>query len=86
MTISLKGRNEQNMNQRHDEPYIRSVTELGDTRNVVTSQAIYAGNNIKLVEKGVRVDSSLYERLVRHKLVPQIDECLMAEDGVDQQT
>ena len=29
------------MEPRHDEHYIRSITQMGDSQNVVTSQAIF---------------------------------------------
>jgi HD-GYP domain-containing protein (c-di-GMP phosphodiesterase class II) len=66
----------------YDEQYVRSITQMGDSHNVVTSQPIYTKNRIKLVDKGVRVNSALFERLVSHKLIPQIDRCLTVEDGV----
>lgn len=72
------------MDERHDEHYLQSVTDMGDSRRVVTNQAIYAGKGIKLVEKGVRVNSSMFDRLVKHKLIPQIDQCLSVEGGVTQ--
>jgi HD-GYP domain-containing protein (c-di-GMP phosphodiesterase class II) len=70
--------------EHYDEHYVRSVTALGDTHEVVTSQAIFARNNIKLVEKGVRVNSALRDRLVQHKLVPNLEQCLTVEGGVTQ--
>lgn len=70
--------------ERYDEHYVRSVTALGDQRPVVTSQAIFTRKGIKLVDKGVRVNSALYDRLVQHKLMPQLDQCLEVEDGVTQ--
>jgi HD-GYP domain-containing protein (c-di-GMP phosphodiesterase class II) len=70
--------------ERYDEHYVRSVTALGDTHEVVTTQAIFTRNNIKLVEKGIRVNSGLQERLVQHKLIPQLDQCLKVEGGVTQ--
>lgn len=68
--------------QRHDEQYVRSITELGDTRKVITSQAIFTRNKIKLMEKGVKIDSSMFERLVNHKLMPKLDHYLTVEDAV----
>ena len=61
------------MEPRHDEHYIRSITQMGDAQNVVTSQAIFTSKKIKLIEKGVKVNSALFERLVSHKLIPKID-------------
>lgn len=73
------------MDSLNNDHYLRHVTELGDSRPVVASQAIYAHKNIKLVDQGIRIDSRLYERLVAHKLTARIDDCLSLEDGVTQQ-
>ena len=70
--------------ERYDEHYVRSVTALGDTHEVVTSQAIFTRNNIKLVDKGVRINSALHDRLVQHKLIPALEQCLTIEGGVTQ--
>lgn len=72
------------MSERYDEHYVRSVTALGDSREVVTTQAIFARNNIKLVEKGVRINSALHERLVQHNLIPALEKCLAVEGVVTQ--
>ena len=48
--------------------YLRALTDMADRRAVVTQDAIYTDNGIKLVEKGARIDSRLYDRLVQHKL------------------
>ena len=74
------------MEKCYDEHYVRSITEMGDSHEVVTSQAIFTRNKIKLIDKGVRVNSALFERLVSHKLIPQIDQCLSVEGGVSQDT
>jgi HD-GYP domain-containing protein (c-di-GMP phosphodiesterase class II) len=68
--------------QRHDEHYLRDVTALGDTREVMTRQAIFSRTGIKLVQKGVRMDSRLYERLMQHKLKPPLEQCLQVADAV----
>ncbi len=65
-----------------DEHYLKSVTALGDASKVVTSQAIFATNGMKLVDSGVVFNSNFYERLIRHKLLPPIDQCLAVENGV----
>lgn len=68
----------------YDEHYLRSVTALGDTREVVASQAIFSRSGIRLVDKGARVNSALRERLVQHVLQPPIDQCLTVTDSVTQ--
>ena len=70
------------MSVRYDEHYVRAVVQMGDTSSVFTTQTIFTTNKIKLVDKGTRVNSALFERLVSHKLIPKLDQCLAVEDGV----
>ncbi len=72
------------MNEKYDEHYIASVTALGDAHEVVTSQAVFTRNGIKLVDKGARINSAFREKLVQHKLLPPIDQCLTVANGVTQ--
>jgi len=72
------------MTERYDEHYISSVTALGDTHEVVTSQAVFTRNGIKLVDVGARINSAFREKLVQHKLLPPIDQCLTVAGGVTQ--
>lgn len=55
---------------------------MGELRKVVTNQPIFSSNKIKLVDTGVAVDTSLFERLVSHKLMPKFDQCFSVEDGI----
>eukprot|EP01041_Mallomonas_annulata_P031344 gene31344-53636_t len=67
-----------------DSPYyLRALTDMADRRTVVADAAIYTDNGIKLVEKGARIDSRLYDRLVQHKLREPIDRHLSIENPVD---
>lgn len=70
--------------ERYDEHYISSVTALGDTHEVVTGQAVFTRNGIKLVDRGARITSAFREKLVQHKLLPPIDQCLTVAGGVTQ--
>lgn len=69
--------------QLHSPHYLKSVTELGDDQPLTTSRDIYSSKGIKLLNAGVRVNSALYERLLHHKLIPNLDECLVTEDTFD---
>ncbi|MES2609576.1 MAG: HD domain-containing phosphohydrolase [Pseudomonadota bacterium] len=62
--------------------YLRALTDMADERTVVASAAIYTDNGIKLVEKGARIDSRLYDRLVQHKLREPIDKHLTIDNPV----
>ena len=63
--------------------FLKAVTELGQKRPVVTSRAIYNDRGIKLLEGGVVVDASLYDRLVAHRLRTPLDECVDSDPAVD---
>ena len=63
--------------------YLRALTDMADQRTVVAGAAIYNDKGIKLVEKGARIDSRLYDRLVQHKLREPIDRHLEVENPVD---
>ncbi|MBU0689686.1 MAG: HD domain-containing protein [Gammaproteobacteria bacterium] len=63
-----------------DKHYLRAVTELGDERRIVSTCDIYSQTGIKLLAAGIQVTSSLYEKLVRHKLLPVLDKALTTDD------
>lgn len=63
--------------------YLRVVADLGDRRAVVTQDAIYSSQGIKLVDQGVRIDSRLGERLLQHKLREPVDAHLKVDSAVD---
>lgn len=63
--------------------YLRAVTDMAERCAVVTQDAIYSASGIKLVEKGARIDSRLYDRLVQHKLSEPIDSHLSVDNAVD---
>jgi len=69
-------------NQLHDPVYLKSVTELGDDRSLVTTQDVCSSTGIKLVSGGTRFNSSLYSKLLQHKLSPPLDQCLAIENSV----
>lgn len=69
----------QNSNEEH---YTRSVTELADIVPVTTCQDVYSTTGIKLVNKGIRLESSFFERLGRHHIMPPLEQCLVVENGV----
>lgn len=68
--------------QLHDPFYLKSVTELGDEHTLVTTRDVCSSSGIKLVSSGTRFDSSLYQKLLQHKLAPPLDQCLATESSV----
>lgn len=68
--------------QLHDPLYLKSVTELGNDHKLVTTRDICSSTGLKLVSSGTRFDSSLYQKLLQHKLAPPLDQCLSIENPV----
>ncbi|SFF52558.1 HD domain-containing protein [Duganella sp. CF458] len=66
--------------------FVRSVTEMGDTRDVIASEDIYASNGTKLLAKGARIDSKQFEKLTRYKLSAPLDQVLSSDKAVDAAT
>ncbi|MGE5472448.1 MAG: HD-GYP domain-containing protein [Bacteroidota bacterium] len=69
-----------------DPHYLRRVVSLGDKCRVVTHRPITNERGIKLVDSGVHITTSLYDKLVMHKLLPELDECLSVENAVTPQS
>jgi HD superfamily phosphohydrolase YqeK len=66
-----------------DPYYIKRVAEFSEAQVVVSSADIFSSTGIKLVAKGMRINMSFYDKLVRHKLaVTSIDCCLSVKGQV----
>jgi len=63
--------------------FVQAVAELSARRPVTTSQPIYNQQGIKLLEGGVAIGQSLYQKLVSHRLSLPLDECIDPGPGVD---
>ena len=63
--------------------FVRAVSQYAQDRPVVTSRAIYNKHGVKLIEGGVRVDATLYDRLIAHRLAVPLDECVDSELPLD---
>lgn len=59
--------------------FTRAVTALGEKRPVVARSAIFNVQGLKVIDKGVAIDATLYEKLTRHQLRSPL------EDNVDSQ-
>jgi len=71
------------MKNSNEEYYTGSVTELADIVPVITSQEVFSDTGMKLVNKGIRLNSSFFERLGRHNILPPLEQCLIVENGVN---
>ena len=56
--------------------FVKAVTQLAARSPVTTTRAIYNHQGTKLLEGGVQIDASLYDRLVAHRLATPLDEDL----------
>lgn len=63
--------------------YLRAVTDMADHCTVVTNEAIYTDKGIKLVDKGLHIDSRMYERLARYPLRYPVDWHLSTDHLLD---
>ena len=64
------------------DPYIRQVASLGDSHEVLAREDILNANGVSLIKQGTRIDSSVYDRLVQHKLLRSLDESLSIANAV----
>ena len=62
--------------------FLRALTEMAQQRPITTSRAIYNHQGIKLLEGGVQIDASLYDRLLVHRLAVPLDESVESDDAV----
>ncbi|TDY36077.1 HD domain-containing phosphohydrolase [Janthinobacterium sp. 75] len=63
--------------------YIRAITQVGDTQEVIAHVDIFESNGMKLVAKGTRIDSRLFNRLTQHRLTAPLDSMLTAKHPVN---
>lgn len=71
------------MNESPDRHYLKTVTRLGDRHPIVAHRDIHSSSGVKLVARDTRINSAMFERLVQHKLMPALDQCLSVENPVD---
>lgn len=62
--------------------FARAVTQLGEQRRVVARTPIFNSQGLKIIDKGVAIDSRLYERLSQHQLKAPLADCLDSDPGV----
>jgi hypothetical protein len=62
--------------------FLDHVVDAARARTVEASQDIVAGNGMKLLAKGARIDAATRERLLVHKLRKPLEDCVQVVDGV----
>lgn len=66
----------------NDPNYLHRILALSEKQRVLTSRPISTSNGIKLLDPGVHLSASLYDKLVLHKLATPIDECLALDNPI----
>lgn len=69
--------------QQANRHFLDAVVDLSAEREIEVSEDVYSQCGMKLIARGTRVNASLYERVVNHKLKRPIETSLVARDGVD---
>ena len=62
--------------------YKEAVTSLGNKQTITCTEDIYSDKGVKLVAKGVKIDSKVYANLVKHKLQKDFDENITIDDAI----
>lgn len=62
--------------------FLGHLAKTAAARGMEASEDILAGNGMKLLAKGARVDQSVRERLLEHKLSKPLEQCLVVSDAI----
>jgi len=62
--------------------YLDHVMTVAEERQVEATEDIYAENGMKLIAKGYAINRSMRERLIAHKLIKPLEDCMAVSDGV----
>ncbi|TDP73168.1 HD-GYP domain-containing protein [Roseateles toxinivorans] len=62
--------------------YLDHVVATGRQYEVEASEDIMAGNGMKLLAKGARINADVRDRLLQHKLSKPLEDCVQVVDGV----
>lgn len=63
--------------------YLEHVTSLGESHSVYASEDIKNVQGVNLIAKGMRIDQRFLDRLLHHKLLRPIDDCLDITDALN---
>lgn len=62
--------------------YLDHVMTVAEERQVEATEDIYAENGMKLIAKGYAINQAMRERLIAHKLIKPLEDCMAVSDGV----
>jgi len=62
--------------------YLDHVMTIAEERQVEATEDIFSENGMKLVAKGYAINKSMRDRLIEHKLIKPLEDCMAVSDGV----
>ena len=62
--------------------YLEHMVATAQTHDIEAAEDIVAGNGVKLLAKGARIDAGSRDRLLQHKLRKPLEDCVQVVDGV----
>lgn len=62
--------------------FFRDVLTVGDRFPLIAAKPIFSSTRIKLVDTGARLSSKTLERILNHKLLEPLEQCLNVEQAV----
>lgn len=62
--------------------YLDHMVHTAERQELQASEDIIAGNGMKLLAKGARIDAAIRDRLLDHKLTKPLEECVVAVGGI----
>lgn len=65
--------------------YAARLASVNQDHVMLTTTDIVTANGVILVRKGVRIDSNIAERILRHKLIKPLEEQVAVADGLNGQ-
>lgn len=71
------------MSETRENYFLQSVTRMGDRHAVISHREITSDSGLKLLATGSRITSAIYDKLLHHKLLPPLEQCLNVENSVD---
>lgn len=67
-----------------NEHFLGTLIELSNERDIEVGEDIYSHTGVKLISRGTRVDHSLYQHIIQHKLRRPLELSLVAGESAEQ--
>ena len=71
---------------REQNHYVSHLADVNKETDVVSTEDIYNSNGVLVVPKGVRINKSIAEKVLRHKLENPLEEQVQLGNSIDRKT